>query len=581
MKLHSIYELNTDNTELDSHAGITDISTLEADFRNSYRIDNARFLPEGKYLWYPRIKQLSTGKYLLFFQDGRWGPNVYCSHSDNGTDWKDPEIIFPAHLTGEGNYMRHYATCDATELANGDIVIAAIFHAVKKDENSPSPSRFLMEEKGIVTKYSTDGGKTWSEQQTVYHGRCWEPSFLQLPDGTVHMYFTHSAPKDAIYREKMGKHVSSGVAVLTSADNGRTWTPLALTHPYIAKRIVQQKIYVNEHGVQILTDQMPVAIVLHDNKTVFMPVESQLPDQRGLGVSLVRSHDFFERTLEENEDGPEDRDNFIHRGTSPYVIQFPSGEIVVSLSDSARMQLFICNEKGTEFYGNRPFSPQLHQEKGMWGDLFMTSSHTLISSSGDTIVEKGVHSNLRTTGLGVTRMVLNHLIEAKYAEINVDGSSEDWENNTDALFVGSVSQAQTAIRAAHDGDNVYFLFEQLDEDIRKGEKIEFYVSDKKNTYLVTAGINGVSSVANNGNAVGGIRSAVKLYGTVDNGSDTDEGYAIEFALPKKLFEGDDLRVFMKMYNTDGNTAYPCDIFDGVSEDDVNTWHIVRLSDKKA
>ncbi|MBQ7010528.1 MAG: exo-alpha-sialidase [Clostridia bacterium] len=581
--LHSIYELNTEKDPIDSHAGQTKTSSLEVDYRNSYKIENAEFITEGD-LWYPRIKRLSSGRYILFFQDGRWGPNVYFTHSDDGTNWEKPTVLFATHLTANNAYRRHYATCDAIELENGDILVAAIFHAVKKDENSASPNRFLMTEKGIVTKYSSDGGYTWSNQQIVYHGRVWEPSFLQLPDGTVQMYLTHSAPKDAIYRQKMGSHVSSGVAMLTSKDNGRTWDPKPLTYPYIATRIAQQKIYVNENGVQILTDQMPVAILLHDNETIVMAVESQKPDQNGHKTSIVRSHDFFATVLEENEDGPEDRDNMVHEGAGPYIAQFPSGEIALSMAVSAKMKVYLGNEKGTEFYFDREYNPLVYGSRGMWGDLFITSDHTLMTTSGDTIVEAGVHSNLHTNGLNVTRMVLNHNIDAKKAKMTVDGSTADWFDNTDALFAGSISQAQCSVRLAHDDDNVYFLIEQLDEDVRKNDKIELLISDEKNTFRITMGPDGVKSIARTkgtGGAVSGETGAVKVYGTKDDNSDIDEGYVIEGSIPKKYYESTDLRLYVKMYNVDAAKTYAWDGFNGPKESTVTTWHIARLSDVAA
>ena len=581
--LHSIYELNTEEDPLDSHAGVTHLSTLEVDCRNSYRIDNGVLIKEGD-MWYPRIKRLSTGRYMLYFQDGRWGPNIYYCFSDDGTNWDEPRVLFQSHLTANNNYLRHYATADAIELENGDIVVAAIFQAVRKSADSPAPSRFLMTEKGIVTKYSTDGGNTWSEQQIVYHGRVWEPSFLQLPDGTLQMYLTHSAPKDAIYRNKMGSHVSSGVAMLTSKDNGRTWAPLALKYPYIAQRIAQQKIYVNENGVQILTDQMPVAILLHDNETIVMAAESLSEYGGSHYTSIIRSHDFFATTLEENEDGPEDRDNMVHIGAGPYIAQFPSGEIALSMAVSAKQKIYLGNEKGTEFYFDREYNPLINQSRGMWGDLFVTSSHTLMSSSGDTIVEPGVHSNLHTTGIGVTRLVLNHRIDAKTAKMTVDGSTADWFDNTDALFAGSISQAQVSVRAAHDEENVYFLFETLDNDIRSQERFEFLISDGSRVYRVNLNINGVMTVSvKSGSSVSvkGYKAAVKLYGTKDASSDTDEGYVTEFSIPREYFASTELGVLIKLYNTDGTKTYSWDGFNGLKEGEPKGWHMVRLSDDKA
>ena len=581
--LHTIYELNTEEYPLDSHAGQTKQSLLEVDRRNSYKIENSDFLTTGD-LWYPRIKRLSSGKYILFFQDGRWGPNVYYTRSDDGINWDKPTFLFKSHLTSNKMYQRNYATCDAIELKNGDILVAAIFHGVKMEGGSSAPNRFNMNEKGIVTKYSTDGGNTWSEQEIVYQGRVWEPSFLQLPDGTVQMYLTHSGPKDAIYRDKMGGDVSSGVAMLTSKDNGRTWDPKPLTYPYVATRIAQQKIYVNPNGVQILTDQMPVAILLHDNETIVMAVESMRKDKSGHSTSIIRSHDFFATVLEENEDGPADRSNFVRSGSGPYIAQFPSGEIALSMMASGKMNIYLGNETGTQFYYDRTYSPLVYGKVGMWGDLFVTSSHTLMSTSSDTIIESGVTNNLHTDGLNVTSMVLNHNTDAKKMTPYIDGYTGDWSDNTDAFFLGSVSQAQSTLRMAHDDENVYFLFEQLDEDITTGDRVELTVSDGKSMFVIKAGLDGVESVERmkgDGDDASGYTAAVKLYGTKDNAEDKDEGYVIEVSVPKKYFESTELNVYPKLYNVDGKKKFGADLFEGLRVAVASTWPTVRLSDVKA
>ncbi len=584
--LHSIHELNCETGWLDSHSDVTDISTLEIDYRRSYKINNAEFIEEGC-LWYPRIKKLSNGRYILFFQDGRWGPNVYYTRSDNGIDWDKPTLLFESHPTGTDNiYQRNYATCDAIELSNGDIVVGAIFHAVKKNDSSPSPSRWNMSEKGIVTKISHDKGDSWSEQQLVYHGRCWEPSFLQLPDGTVQMYFTHSAPKDAIYGTKMGNNVSSGVAMLTSTDNGRRWSPLVLSYPYVAKRIAQQKIY-EHNGIDIFTDQMPVAILLHDQKTILMSVESLRPNKSGHNTSIIRSHDFFERTLEENEYGPDDRDDNLISGAAPYIAQFPSGETVLSAFKSNKHTVYLGNATGTEFYLNRSYSPMAKQKVGMWGDLFVADSHTLLASAGDTIVEPGVTNNLGSTGIGITTMILNHRIDAKLANIEIDGDTSDWYDNTDALFAGSIDQAQTSVRLAHDSDNVYVLVEHLDYYISgKDNFVLMLKGDGDEIYRVYSDINGITKfekiIGNTITQLPAIPGKTKIYGTVDNDSDKDEGVVIEFAIPKSYFnDSDTLRIFLKVFGYDKGKALAWDGFNGLTESNTDGWHIVRLSDKNA
>ncbi len=581
--VHPISELNLDVGELDSHAGVTDISTIEVDLRRTYEIGNDQLIDSGN-LWYPRLKKLSTGEYILFFQDGRWGPNVYFTHSRDGLSWDEPTLLFQSHYTHNSDYIRYYATADATELSDGTIVVAAIFHASRKTPTSPAPSRWLMTEKGIITSYSTDGGHSWAESKIVYHGRCWEPSFLELPDGSVQMYFTHSAPKDAIYGEKMGSKVSSGVAMLTSTDRGRSWSPMILEYPYVAPRVAQQPIFVY-NGIQILTDQMPSAILLHDGKTIAMSTESLRPDESGHSTSVIRSHDFFSRILEENEYGPSDRDDMLVTGAAPYIAQFPSGEVILSTFSGQKQKVYIGNEKADEFYLSRSFIPFPQQKVQMWGDLFIADSHTLIASSGDTIVEAGVKHNLGSRGIGISHMILNHRTDAKTLTPKIDGYTEDWSANTDALFVGSISQAQTSMRLAHDDDNVYLLFEHLDYTLTSSDYFLFYISDGTSVkYRIKGTPGGVTELVRiKGSSTTSIThtASIQMYGTLDQNSDTDRGFALEVAIPKKsFFSSDTLRVFMKMYNNDGADTYAWDGFNGLSEGKIATWHMVRLSDIK-
>lgn len=565
--LHSIYELNCEADELDSHSGFTSVSTLELDFRNSYFIKNEELIDSGT-LWYPRLKRLSDGSYILFFQDGKHGPNVYYTRSNDGYSWDEPTVLFAKHSTYNDRYWRYYATCDAIELENGNIVVAAIFH-VNRKTNNDVPSRWLMSEKGIVTKLSRDGGNTWTEQQEIYNGRCWEPSFLQLPDGTVQMYFTQSAPKDAAYNTVMGSHVSSGVGLISSRDNGETWSPIVKEAPYVTSRIVQQYIYTNENGIPIMTDQMPVAILLHDQKTIVMAVESLTSFGGKHNTSIIRSHDFFATSLGENETGPYDRENMLFPGPAPYIVQFPSGEIAVSNSK----KVYLGNELGTEFYTDRSFNLYPHQSSGVWGDMFVGDSHVLLASASDTV-----------NGIGVSRLILNHRIEAKTASVKVDGYTADWYDNTDALFVGSINQAQTSIRAAHDKDNLYFLFESLDYYVTSKDTFTFSLredgSDARiNIYADTSGVTRVELVdGGTATALDGFNSAVKIYGTKDVNTDKDEGVAIEFSIPRSCIKNaEDLRVFMKMYGNDGEETFSWDGFNGLTEKDQTTWHILHLS----
>lgn len=581
--LHTISELNLEEDAIDSHSQETALSTIELDYRRTYKINNSEMISSGS-MWYPRIKKLADGTYILFFQDGRKGANVYYTRSKDCKNWEDPVVLYQSHLTFSNSFMRHYATCDAIQLKDGTILAAAVFNIVQKDEFSVEPSRYLMTEKGIVIRRSEDNGKTWSEQEVLYLGRSWEPSFLQLPDGTVQLYFTQSAPKDAIHTSNMGNNVSSGVGMISSTDGGKTWTPKVLTYPYLTQRIAAQPIY-EENGITMMTDQMPVAVLLHDNETILMAAESYRPDKSGHDISIIRSHDFFSTHLEEDEYGPYDRDDFAVTGASPYVAIFPSGETVLSTFAWQRHNIYLGNSLGTEFYFDRKFDQMPQQDVAMWGDLFVADAHTLLTSAGDTIVDPNADVNLNSTGIGISTSILNHRIDAKTLTVNPDGYTSDWDDNTDALFVGSVSQAQTSVRAAHDSSYVYLLAEVMDNNINSSDSVAVYLASESasESYRLTVNASGsvsfqkISAFGSTSSA-SGASAKIKLYGTKDKTSDTDSGYVIEARIPKSLFgSAENLRTFVKLTNKDGSTTYKADIFDGTSESDKTTWHRIFLS----
>jgi len=218
--------------------------------------------------------------------------------------------------------------------------------------------------------------------------------------------------------------------------------------------------------------------------------------------------------------------------------------------------------------------------------LFIEDSHTIICSTGDVIAETGVVNNLKSRGIGISRLELNHRINAKTMTPVVDGVSSDWQYNTDALFVGSASQAQVALRLAHDEEYVYVLIERLDNDVfEKHDTTTFSITTAGNEdYIrIEAGINGLNEVTKVGKNISTpdpslVKSSVKLYGTADNSDDTDEGYIAEIAIPRSFFgESEDYSVQLKIsnYDTDGRYADP-DIFNGTKQFVTDTWPVVRL-----
>ncbi|MBP5302274.1 MAG: hypothetical protein J6Y88_03400, partial [Bacteroidales bacterium] len=70
-----------------------------------------------------------------------------------------------------------------------------------------------------------------------------------------------------------------------------------------------------------------------------------------------------------------------------------------------------------------------------------------------------------------------HRVDAPYDHVRVDGNNIEWGNNTDALFLGSDSQAQCSFRFAYDERYLYVLAEYLDEELIPRDNIRLLFSN--------------------------------------------------------------------------------------------------------
>ena len=173
--IHSIDELNRKAVAtLNSHAGLTERSNLEPDFRTFVTLSDKEL--GQQMLDYGRIKRLRDGRYLLFYQPLKHGYHIYLSFSDDAIHWSRGVRIFEGYKftngDGEEDTMK-YATADAVELENGDILCFCIFHSDKHYARH-------LDEFGLCMKRSTDGGKTWGEEKVLHRTVDWEPYPMQL-----------------------------------------------------------------------------------------------------------------------------------------------------------------------------------------------------------------------------------------------------------------------------------------------------------------------------------------------------------------------------------------------------------------
>ncbi len=520
--------------------------------------------------YYPRVKVLSDGTYMLFYQDGRWGPNVYYMTSDDYQNWSKPTLLFGSCEIGGDT--KKFCTADAVVMPDGEIIVVCTFISLN---NYTTHNTY----NGMALKRSSDNGKTWSDMEIIYGATAWEPDILLRADGELQIYFTHTGP----YLELYGYHDkrSSGSAILRSFDNGKTWQPDTSAAPYEAWRVIQ--IPVGTYlGRPYFTGQMPVSIELH-NGVMMTAVETQYLDS-ACYISLAYSSDNWKTPLGLTQAGPASLKEKLWGGVAPYLVQFDSGEVILSYVtvQNGLMQIRVGSPDGNVM--SDPYSIYDGISTGLWSAVEVLDDHTLgvvcdfqpTLSSGETL-----------SFLSVSRARLNHSFDAtKGQSITVDGDNSDWRCGVDALFLGSESQAQSSLRISEDGEYVYFLIDRLDEYLNKKDGHQLFISaDKDVYYKIELSTDGVSEISKfeNGKfttiSVDGVKFGSFVGGTYSSDKDKDDGYVLELAIPKSALGlgGSTMYVTMAMTNRDGKENYDKDEFELVKITDRDTWTKVSIN----
>ncbi len=566
VNIHSISELNTEDEGIDSHKGFEQYSTLELNEREYIQLSGLD-LGGVTCPYYPRIRQMKNGQYIMTYQANRISSEVYYAVSNDGIRWRNASKLLAAcdHIGGYDDTMI-FMTADLCVLDDGTVIVVSAFRGkanYSKDVNS----------NGIVVIRSTDNGNTWSEKQIIYTGTNWEPYVMQTSSGEVQVYFTQTGHLLALHGWQEDRR-SSCVGLLRSNDRGLTWTE---SKDYSAQIIMQQFIF-NRDGYDYMCDQMPVAIELHDG-TIALAAET-CNAQGSYRLSVAYSTDNWAKSLGFNEAGPSNRVTNFMQAAGPYLAQFDSGETVLACHRS-QMYTYIGNAQAKDFTNEyQPFAGH----KGNWASLFVDSSHSIMGTMANETA--GATNNPTASTIDVGRMYLNHVINAKRGEITVDGRTEDWDDNTSALFIGSETQAQMSMRFSYDDEKVYFLIERLDDYLTESDQEGIYVpADGKAFYLVKFGTSGIDSIQySDGERMRnaefeGIEWAMTIVGGVGD-KEKDTGKILEFSIPrsKTMIADDGLMLFNAvLYNKDKNEKPVTDTFLNTDIPDKNTWQRIFLT----
>ncbi|MFB2119394.1 sialidase family protein [Parapedobacter sp. 2B3] len=366
-----------DQVDTTAAKGLTiewDISTLQ------------RLAPAGNrhlsYAGYPRVKRLADGRALAVYEAD--GNIELIMSSDEALSWTDPLILFRKHdvVTDKGTTSVNTANPELVMLENGWLV-AACNYRPSRDEYTPF---------SIAISRSEDGGYTWSEPEVVFEAEprfsdgCWEPSFLQLPDGTLQLYFANEKPYTASSEQE--------ISVLESRSNGLTWEREPRTVSFRQGR---------RDGMPVpLLVGNEILVAIEDNKVgQFKPyivrssVENNWVDPV-YGASPLREYALTTSL-------PDD----VYAG-APYLTRLPSGEILLSYQttrgrtndwEKSTMEVAIGDANGRNFRINsQPFPVSIERE-AKWNAIAVWDQNTVVATSA---------SNMEGGSIGAW-MILGHI----------------------------------------------------------------------------------------------------------------------------------------------------------------------------
>lgn len=552
LTLTPIGQLNRGADEINSHADVTAQSSVKMNYR-SY-INLGQSVTGNDNPNYARIKKLSDGSYILFNHYGGQGNangfDIYYATSPDLENWTGRGLFLERYVitNSRGNSdKRVFTNPNAIVLSNGDLVAFASYRAnmsVKYEE--------CQYDHGIVMLRSMDNGRTWSAPQEIYHGLNWEPHMIQLPSGELQCYFSESRLWIS------GGH--SGTAMVVSTDNGVTWSPGLNQTPY---RVIRQHWYNSDKGATLYTDQMPVVVRLNGSDKLAAALESSVScvnDKTTHTISFAYSDNEGQwPRLEGDETGPADRQSNLFDGSAPFLVQFPSGETLLSYGASSHMNMRLGDAEARTF--GEPFVAL--PGRGSWGCMELNGGHEVIAAMRNS--EKSGDITI-----ALARFELNHRITATRRTVGIDGDNAEWAATDDALFVGEKSQAQATLRCSCDDKNVYFLVEVLDEAISRDDYVNILLSPANEGDRLTSAARRIK-VSHSGlkstdvYAEGwretdmGVTVQAAYDGTISDSSDTDNGYLVEVAVPRSQLDlaSGEILVNLVLFDSQGGEDAIC------------------------
>lgn len=498
---------------------------------------------------YPRMCRISDESVAVVYENG-YGSTVIRYSGDEGRSWSRPDTLFRGFTArnGRDSAFVWVSNPELIRLADG-VLLAACNYRPQKPGIYPF---------GIVVRRSTDAGVTWSPPQTIYRaGRsfgdgCWEPSFLQLPDGDVHVYFSN----EGVFT----KSDEQDIEVLVSHDGGVSWEPETRQVCFRAGK----------------RDGMPVACLAGDEIVVsvednrigeFKPSVVRNPVDGCWQSPVLADSPLREPALREP------LHDTVYAG-APYIITLPTGETALSYQTTrgrtkewelSTMEVAVGDRRGRNFTNvTRPFDIPADR-LAKWNSIMVFDQERIAALSG---------CNYNGGRVGVWMIlgyIVPELISLTPSDIRADGNVSDAEwGGRLPVFIGHRGPSNLRAGVCRDGRDLCFAA-RVSESVSGKCRVNFYLSAGEETYKVETFRDGAAAVFRQNGAVW-----TRLSGSrIENGySDLPDGYGIEVKVPLGLLgigRGTPLRINCGLVAPDSAGDCYEEPVANTAEDDPATW----------
>lgn len=324
--------------------------------------------PGTGYAGYARLIELENAKLLCVYEAA--GSIWQTISSDSGASWQTAMKI------AEKEDGINMAVPDVLQMRNGHLLLMYNPRPYNTD-----PSRRF----SIRVKISTDDGATWGGANEIYkagyqfENGCWEPAAIQLPDGSMQLFFAN----EGLYTSSDEQNIS----MLSSTDNGITWS----TEP---------KIISFRSGKR---DGMPVPLLLKDGLRIAVAIEDNgMVNFKPYIITNTLTENWIVTVLANSANRiyalANTLSNQVYAG-APYLKQLSTGETILSYQGTenrssnelhnAVMSVVVGDSLAKNFSGRtEPFAvPQ--GKSGLWNSVSVLKNNTIIAITSTNAFSNG------------------------------------------------------------------------------------------------------------------------------------------------------------------------------------------------